>query len=96
MVPPLDTAAAGKAGTWTKALRVLQRALISVIGDQGAAMRPFSDGPMVQAVALDIVLVGVLDKTYPATGETKDQQQDAKKKAFAGASRTPKRPALSG
>ena len=81
-LPPLDTAAAGKAGTWTKALRVLQRALISVIGDQGAAMRPFSDGPMVQAVALDIVRAEFY-KTYPATGETKDQQQDAKKKAFA-------------
>lgn len=65
---------------WSKSLRLLQRALMAVLADQGTEQRPFVDGPLVRAVDIEIVRAEFY-KSYLADGDAK-QQQETRRKAF--------------
>ena len=62
--PEPARAMAAKDKAWSKSLRLLQRALMAVLADEGINQRPFPDGPIVRAV--DIVIVRAeFYKSYP-------------------------------
>jgi hypothetical protein len=82
-----DLAAASSKGTgdtnpW-KSLKVLRSAVQIALTDYGKESRPFgNDGPLVRAVPLHFVRSEFL-ASYPAEkGDTEEQKQDAKRKAF--------------
>jgi hypothetical protein len=78
--PEAARATPGKDKGWPKSLRLLQRAMMAVLADQGTDQRPFPDGPIVRAIELQVVR-SEFYKSYPADGDAK-QQQEARRKAF--------------
>jgi hypothetical protein len=66
---------------WPKALRLLHRALTTVLDDFGTEQRPFVDGPIVRAVDKE-ALRSEFYKTYPADGDTEEKRRAASRKAF--------------
>jgi AAA domain len=76
-----ETGAAKSDGTgWSKSLRLLQRALMTVLVEHGKDQQPFHDGPIVRAVDIEIVRAEFY-KSYAAEGDAK-QKQNAKRQAF--------------
>jgi hypothetical protein len=72
-----------KKDPWTKSLRLLRGVLMNVLAGHGTALRPYADDPKTQVRAVDKELVRKeFYKDYPADGETHEQRQEAKKKAF--------------
>jgi AAA domain len=65
---------------WSKSLRLLQRALMTVLVDHGHEQRPFADGPTVRAVDVEIARAEFY-KSYPADGDAK-QKQNVRRQAF--------------
>jgi AAA domain/Bifunctional DNA primase/polymerase, N-terminal len=65
---------------WPKSLRLLQRAMMSVLADRGVNQYPFPNGPMVRAVDIEIVRAEFY-QSYPADGAAK-QKQETTRKAF--------------
>ncbi len=53
-----------------KSLRLLRQALMVLVPDCGSAQRPYSDGPIVRAVDLELVRTEFY-KSYPAVGDGK-------------------------
>ena len=86
----IDWAAAAGAGPqpkgWPKSLQLLRRILMNVLVDKERA-RPFSDGPLVRAVDLEIVRAEFY-RSYPAEGDEKTKRatrQKAFRRAIANA-----------
>jgi hypothetical protein len=71
----------GKAKTWAKSLVLLRRLLVRTIDDQGKELRPYADVPPVCAVDAEIVRAEFY-KEHPAVGDTQEQKQGARRKAF--------------
>ena len=65
---------------WTKSLRLLRRTLMNVLVEQGREQRPFSDGPLVRAVDIEIVRAEFY-RSYPAEGDEKTKRA-TRQKAF--------------
>jgi GAF domain/AAA domain len=65
---------------WSKSLRLLQRALMNVLVEHGRDQQPFSDGPVVRAVDVEVVR-NEFYKSYAAAGDAR-QKQNAKRQAF--------------
>jgi hypothetical protein len=76
-----DQPALGKEKPWSKSLRLLQRILTAALIESGKSIRPFSDGPMVQACDLMIVRAEFY-KQYVVADGTGQQKAEARKKAF--------------
>jgi hypothetical protein len=72
--------APGKDKSWSKSLRLLQRILITTLTDHGKNIRPFADGPMVQACDLEIVRAE-FERQYPAEGNP-TQKSNVRRQAF--------------
>jgi len=65
---------------WTRSLRLLRRTLMNVLVEQGREQRPFSDGPLVRAVDIEIVRAEFY-RSYPAEGDEKTKRA-TRQKAF--------------
>ena len=63
-----------------KSLRHLRQTLMNILADCGSQQRPYPDGPMVQAVDLEVVRAE-FHKSYPATGD-EAAKKETRKKAF--------------
>jgi hypothetical protein len=71
----------GKAKTWAKSLVLLHRLLVRTLDDHGKELRPYADGPPVCAVDVEFVRAEFY-KEHPAVGDTQEQKQGARRKAF--------------
>jgi hypothetical protein len=67
-----------KVDPWSKSLRRLRRCIANA---DGKRMAPYTDGPVVQVVNIEVVKAEFF-KTYPADGDTEKKRRDAKKKAW--------------
>ena len=82
VVVPCDDAPISGGG-WPKSLREFQRALGDTLKDHGEVIHELADQHSPRARAADLAKVREeFYRTYPATGETAKQQQDARKHAF--------------
>ena len=82
VVVPCDDAPISGGG-WPKSLREFQRALGDTLKDHGEVIHELADEHSPRARAADLAKVREeFYRTYPATGETAKQQQDARKHAF--------------
>jgi hypothetical protein len=72
----------GDPNPW-RSLKVFRSAVQTALADHGKESRPFgNDGPLVRAVPLNFVRSEFL-ASYPADkGDSEEQKQDAKRKAF--------------
>jgi hypothetical protein len=70
---------------WPRNMGVFREALFDAIDEQGGDRRPFPDdeggGPIVRAVDTEAVR-SAFHKRYPATGDTEEKRQEARKKAY--------------
>ena len=77
--PAARSAGTGSPGDgWTKSLRLLRRTMMNVLVEQGSEQRPFSDGPIVRAVDLEIVRAEFY-RSYPAEGDDKTKRATGQK-----------------
>jgi hypothetical protein len=74
-------AANGKKDPWTKSLRQLRKILMNLLVDCGKDVLPYLDGPKVRAVDKQIIRKEFY-KEHPADGDTHEQRQDARRRAF--------------
>ena len=81
--PAATSAALNKKDPWTKSLRLLRKILMNLLADCGIDLRPYADGPMVRGIDKERVRTEFY-KEHPADG-TKEQIQDARRKAFGRA-----------
>jgi hypothetical protein len=70
-----------KKDPWTKSLRQLRKVLMNLLVDCGKNIRPYSDGPEVRAVNKEIIRKEFY-KEHIAEGETHEQRQDVRRRAF--------------
>jgi hypothetical protein len=70
-----------KKDPWSKSLRLLRRVLMNVLVDLGSDIRPYADGPIVRAIDKELVRKEFY-KDYPADGDTNEQKQNARRRAF--------------
>jgi len=73
-------AAKAERSSWSKSLRLLQRALMNVLVEHGSDQQPFHDGPVLRAVDIEIVRTEFY-KSYAADGDAR-QKQNARRQAF--------------
>jgi hypothetical protein len=71
--PATARATPTKDKAWSKSLRLLQRALMTMLADLGTEQRPIADGPIVRAVDLEAIRAEFY-KSYPADGDDKQKQ----------------------
>jgi hypothetical protein len=67
-----DATRPNKGAQWAKSLRLLQQILTNVLADLGSEQQPYSDGPIVRAVDIELVR-SEFYKSYPAAGDDKGQ-----------------------